>query len=62
MSQPKPADGQKGSNVINVSIARRPGFFTFLAKQLLKEHEVVELHSIGRAMEVNLRVSRLQDA
>lgn len=55
----KPADGQKGSHVINVSIARRPGFFIYLAKQLVREHKVVELHSIGRAMEVNLRVSRL---
>lgn len=45
------------NNQLNVSQMRSPNFFAFIAKAYLEKFPTVELHSIGNAMNVAIRVA-----
>lgn len=37
-------------NIISVSNKRNSKFYVYLGKQILKEHETIELHALGNAV------------
>ena len=45
------------TNQLNVSQARTPGFYVFIAKLFLDKFETVELHSMGFAMNVAIKAA-----
>ena len=52
-----PAKFEPKNNQLNVSQTRSANYFTFLAKQYLEKFPTVELHSVGNAMNVAIRVA-----
>ena len=45
------------ANLINVSNKRNAKFYVYLGKQILKEHNTIELHALGNAVSTSVQAA-----
>ena len=53
-SNTREARPRENENQINVSTKRNSNFYVFLGKQILKDHETIELHALGNAVSASV--------